>query len=49
MVYGAINLHMRSSQTRIVGDEGQVVRDRKVVTTRERLVAAFEGYQPMRS
>ena len=48
MVYGAIDLHMRSSQIRIVDEAGGVVRDRRVVTTRERLVAAFEGYGAMR-
>jgi len=48
MVYGAIDLHMRSSQIRIVDEGGGVVRDRRGVTTRERLVAAFEGYGAMR-
>jgi transposase len=48
MVYGAIDLHMRVSQIRIVDEAGRVVRERRVVTTRERLIAAFDGYGPMR-
>ena len=48
MVYGAIDLHMRYSQIRIVDDAGAVVRDRRVVTSRERLVQAFDGRGPMR-
>jgi len=48
MVYGAIDLHMRFSQIRVVDEVGAVVRERRVVTTRERLVAAFEGYGAMR-
>lgn len=48
MVYGAIDLHMRYSQIRIVDDAGAVVRDQRVVTCRERLVKAFEGQGPMR-
>ena len=48
MVYGAIDLHMRFSQIRILNAEGKVLRDRRVVTTRERLVAIFAGYGPMR-
>ena len=41
MVYGAIDLHARYSQIRIVDAEGRVVRERRVVTSRERLVAVF--------
>jgi transposase len=48
MVYGAIDLHMRYSQIRIVDEAGRVVRDQRVMTTRERLVAAFDGIGPMR-
>ena len=48
MVYGAIDLHMRVSQIRIVDEAGRVVRERRVVTTRERLIAAFDGDGPMR-
>lgn len=48
MVYGAIDLHMRNSQIRIVDDGGTVRREQRIVTARERLVAAFEGFGPMR-
>lgn len=48
MVYGAIDLHMRYSQIRIVDDAGAVLRDHRVLTARERLVAAFDGLGPMR-
>ena len=48
MVYGAIDLHMRYSQIRIVDEAGAVVRDQRVPTTRERLTAAFAGLGPMR-
>ena len=48
MVYGAIDLHTRSSEIRIVDAEGRVWRHRRVKTTREQLVKAFEGHGPMR-
>jgi transposase len=48
MVYGAIDLHMRFSQIRIVDAEGHVLRDQRVLTTRERLVHVFDGHGPMR-
>jgi transposase len=48
MVYGAIDLHMRSSQIRIIDDVGVVVRDQGVPTTRERLTQAFATHGPMR-
>ena len=48
MVYGAIDLHMRYSQIRIVDEAGTVLRDRRVVTTRERLTEVFAGVGPMR-
>jgi len=48
MVYGAIDLHMRYSQIRIVDAEGQVLRERRVMTTAERLVAVFAGVGPVR-
>ena len=48
MVYGAIDLHMRYSQIRVVDDSGAVVRDQRIVTTRERFVQAFEGHGPLR-
>src|SRR5262245_57366648 len=48
MVHGAIDLHARSSEIRIIDGEGRAVRHRKVKTTREELVRAFEGQGPMR-
>jgi transposase len=48
MVYGAIDLHMRYSQIRIVDADGRVLREQRVVTSRERLTTAFEGFGPMR-
>lgn len=48
MVYGAIDLHMRASQIRIVDDAGVVQRDQRVATTRERLTQAFGSHGPMR-
>ena len=48
MIYGAIDLHMRYSQIRIVNAQGEVVRDQRVVTSRERLTAVFEGLGAMR-
>jgi transposase len=48
MVYGAIDLHLRFSQIRIIDETGGVVRDQRVVTSRERLVAAFAGVGPIR-
>ena len=44
MVYGAIDLHMRYSQIRIIDADGQVVREQRVVTSAERLVAVFNGH-----
>jgi transposase len=48
MVYGAIDLHMRYSQIRLVGEEGQVLREQRVQTSAERLVEVFGGHGPMR-
>jgi transposase len=48
MVYGAIDLHRRYSQIRIVDAAGEVVRDQRVPTTRERLVTAFAGHGRVR-
>src|SRR4029450_11759889 len=47
MDYGAIDLHKRESQIRIVTEGGEVL-DRRIATTRERLTAVFEGRPPMR-
>ena len=48
MVYGAIDLHMRYSQIRIIDAAGQVVREQRVVTSAERLVAVLSGHGPIR-
>ncbi|HET9703190.1 MAG TPA: IS110 family transposase [Vicinamibacterales bacterium] len=48
MVYGAIDLHMRASQIRIIDDAGAVQRDQRVATTKERLTQAFASHGPMR-
>lgn len=48
MVYGAIDLHLRFSQIRVVDGDGRVVHEGQVVTTPERLVAAFAGVGPVR-
>jgi transposase len=48
MVYGAIDLHMRYSQIRIVDETGVVLCDRRVVTSRERLTHVFAAHGPMR-
>lgn len=48
MVYGAIDLHMRYSQIRIVDAAGVVLREQRVPTTRERLIQACARPEPMR-
>jgi transposase len=48
MVYGAIDLHMRYSQIRMVDAEGRVLQEQRVPTSRERLVGVFSGHGPMR-
>src|SRR5687767_10785679 len=48
MVYGAIDLHMRQSQIRIVDEDGAVLRDQRIPTSRERLVKGFAGVGAMR-
>lgn len=48
MVYGAIDLHLRYSQIRVLDEAGQLLREARVVTTPERLVAAFAGVGPVR-
>ena len=47
MVYGAIDLHTRYRQIRILDATGAVLDDRRVVTTRERLVAVFADRGPI--
>ena len=48
MVYGAIDLHLRYSQVRIVDEAGTVLCDKRVVTSVERLTQAFADHGPMR-
>ena len=42
MEYGAIDLHKKESQIRIVTEGGEIV-DRRIATTRDRLTAVFWG------
>jgi transposase len=48
MVYGAIDLHLRYSQIRVVDETGAVLCDRRVVTSPERLTQIFAEHGPMR-
>jgi transposase len=48
MEYGAIDLHTRESEIRIVNAEGAVVFERRIATTRDRLTTAFASRAPMR-
>jgi transposase len=48
MVYGAIDLHTRNSQIRVIDEQGRERQSARVPTTRERLTAAFAGLGPMR-
>jgi transposase len=48
MEYGAIDLHLRWSQVRILDEQERVVLDRRVATTREGLAPVFEGRARMR-
>ena len=48
MMYGAIDLHARYSEIRIVDEDGAVVREQRVGTLAERLIGAFAGHGPMR-
>jgi hypothetical protein len=45
--YGAIDLHKRESQVRIVTADGEII-DRRILTTRDRLTAIFGGRARMR-
>ena len=42
MAYGAIDLHKKESQVRIITEGGEVI-DRRIPTTRDRLTALFWG------
>jgi len=46
MEYGAIDLHKKESQIRIVRESGEIV-DRRIATTRDRLTTMFWGRPPM--
>ena len=48
MEYGAIDLHLRHSQIRIVRADGSVVLERRISTTREGLTALFQARPRMR-
>ena len=48
MVYGAIDLHLRYSQIRVVDADGAVLREQRIVTARERLVQAFADFGAIR-
>src|SRR4051794_2187437 len=48
MEYGAIDLHTRDSEIRIVNAEGAVVFERRIATTRDRLTAVFASRPPLR-
>ena len=47
MEYGAIDLHKKESQIRILTEGGEII-DRRIATTRERLTAVFWGRPRMR-
>jgi transposase len=48
MEYGAIDLHTKESQVRILSAEGAVVLDRRIPTRRDRLATLFGERAPMR-
>jgi transposase len=48
MEYGAIDLHTKESQIRIVAEDGTVVVDGRIPTRRDRLTAIFGARLPMR-
>lgn len=48
MDYGAIDLHTRRSQIRIVREDGSVVLERRIDTTRDDLDRIFAGRAPFR-
>ena len=48
MEYGAIDLHAKESQIRIVTSDGAVVYERRIATTRERLTDVFGARARMR-
>ena len=48
MEYGAIDLHKKESQIRIITESGEVL-DRRIATTRDRFTAVFWGRPRMRA
>ena len=48
MEYGAIDLHLRRSQIRIIEEQESVVLDRRIDTTREEFARVFAGRPRMR-
>ena len=48
MEYGAIDLHTKECQIRIVAEDGQVLVDRRITTARDRLTAVFGSRPPLR-
>ena len=48
MVYGAIDLHTRRSEMRMIDGEGRVVREGRIATAADGVVAAFAGVGPVR-
>src|SRR5437016_492752 len=48
MLYGAIDLHLRRSQIRIVDEDGRVVIDSRIDTSAASFEAWFGPYPPMR-
>jgi len=48
MEYGAIDLHTKESEIRIIEAGGGVVLERRIATTRERLTAVFGSRPPLR-
>jgi transposase len=48
MEYGAIDLHLRASQIRMVQADGSVILDRRITTSREAFVGLFGGRARMR-
>lgn len=47
MEYGAIDLHKRECQVRIVADDGAVLVERRIATARDRLTTVFGARPPL--
>ena len=48
MEYGAIDLHTKESEIRIIDEDGAVVFERRIATTRARLTDVFGSRAPLR-